>query len=172
MQKLEVTSLDHVGFNVADPERSVAFYAGALGLKPERLEEYRSGEVPFPSVRINSQTIVDFFPPQYHCVALGGNNVNHIALALENTPGEIEAFLRERGIPVVREMEGNFGAQGDDAHAFHVLDPDGNTIELSAYVSRVSQQKATESRSFASCRCPHGRGSGSDVRSFQSTPET
>lgn len=137
MPKLEVRSLDHVVFNVVDPERSVAFYAGVLGLVPERLEQYRSGAVPFPSVRINESTIVDFFPPDYHGVKLGGNNVNHIALSLDNEPGEIEAFLRERVVPVVREMEGNFGARGDDAHAFHVLDPDGNTIELSSYVSHV-----------------------------------
>lgn len=133
--KLEIQSLDHVGFNVADPERSVAFYAGVLGLQPERLEQYRAGTVPFPSVRINEQTIVDFFPPHYSGAAPGGNNVNHIALTLANAPAEIEAFLRERRVPVVREMEGNFGARGDDAHAFHVLDPDGNTIELSAYGS-------------------------------------
>lgn len=141
MRKLNVRSLDHVVFNVADPERSVAFYAGVLGLQPERLEQYRAGTVPFPSVRINRQTIVDFFPPHYHRVAPGGNNVNHVALSLANTPHEIEAFLRERGVPVVGEMEGNFGAQGDDAHAFHVLDPDGNTIELSAYESNVAREQ-------------------------------
>ena len=131
--QLEVKSLDHVVFNVADPERSVEFYAGVLGLKPERLDQYRAGKVPFPSVRINAETIVDFFPPGYHRVAPGGNNVNHIALTLGNPADEIEAHLRECGVPVVREMEGNFGAAGDDAHAFHVLDPDGNTIELSTY---------------------------------------
>jgi catechol 2,3-dioxygenase-like lactoylglutathione lyase family enzyme len=140
MRKLEITSLDHVVFNVADPQRSIAFYAVVLGLQPERLEEYLAGTVPFPSVRVNAQTIIDFFPPHYHRVAPGGNNVNHVALALANAPHEIEAFLREAGVPVAREMEGNFGAQGDDAHAFQVLDPDGNTIELSAYVSRTSSE--------------------------------
>ncbi|HZY98257.1 MAG TPA: VOC family protein [Candidatus Baltobacteraceae bacterium] len=87
----------------------------------------------FPSVRINAQTIIDFFPPHYHHVTRGGNNVNHIALTLANATQEIEAFLRVRGIPIQREMVGNFGAQGDHAHAFQVLDPDGNTIELHAY---------------------------------------
>jgi catechol 2,3-dioxygenase-like lactoylglutathione lyase family enzyme len=141
MSKIAVKSLDHVVFNVADPERSVAFYAGVLGLQPERLDQYRAGTVPFPSVRVNAQTILDFFPPSYHRATPGGNNVNHIALSLDNAPYEIEAFLRDRGVPVVREMEGNFGAQGDDAHAFQVLDPDGNTIELSAYVSNVPREQ-------------------------------
>ena len=133
MLKLKIDSLDHVVFNVADPERSVAFYAGVLGLQAERLDEYRAGRAPFPSIRINRETIVDFFPPEYHGVEPGGNNVNHIALTLKNAPHEIEAFLRERDVAVVREMTGNFGAKGDGAHAFQVLDPDGNTIELHSY---------------------------------------
>lgn len=130
---IEIRSLDHVVFNVSDAERSLHFYAGTLGLTAERVDEFRAGTVPFPSVRVNADTIIDLFPPEYHRAEPGGNNVNHIALTLANTPNEIEAFLRVRGIPIVREMTGNFGAQGDTAHAFHVQDPDGNLIELHAY---------------------------------------
>ena len=133
MLYLKIRSLDHVGFNVADPERSLRFYAGTLGLQPERVEEFRAGNVPFPSVRVSEETILDFFPPEHHRVRPGGNNVNHIALTFENTPAQIEAFLRERQIDIVREMTGNFGALGDTAHAFHVMDPDGNMLELHAY---------------------------------------
>jgi len=60
------------------------------------------------------------FPPEYH-------------LTGESAPSKIESFLKERGVEIVKEMTGNFGAWGDTAHAFHVLDPDGNTIELHAY---------------------------------------
>jgi catechol 2,3-dioxygenase-like lactoylglutathione lyase family enzyme len=130
---IKILSLDHVVFNVSDTERSLGFYAETLGLSPERVDEFRAGSVPFPSVRVNAETIIDLFPPEYHRAQPGGNNVNHIALTLANTPREIEAFLRARGIPVVREMTGNFGARGDTAHAFHVRDPDGNLVELHAY---------------------------------------
>jgi catechol 2,3-dioxygenase-like lactoylglutathione lyase family enzyme len=130
---IEIVSLDHVVFNVSDPERSLRFYAGTLGLQAERVDEFRSGAAPFPSVRVNAETIIDFFPPGRHQAAPGGQNVNHIALTLANTPSEIEAFLKERGVEIVREMTGNFGAQGDNAHAFHILDPDGNMLELHAY---------------------------------------
>ncbi len=130
---IKILSLDHVVFNVSDPERTLRFFAGTLGLAPERVDEYRAGKVPFPSVRVNAETIVDFFPPEYHRTAPGGNNVNHIALTVAQTPTEIEAFLTASGIPIVREMTGNFGAQGDTAHAFHVADPDGNVLELHAY---------------------------------------
>ncbi len=130
---IKILALDHVVYNVFDVERSLEFYAGVLGLQPERVEAFRAGTVPFPSVRVNSETIIDLFPPQYHLSERGGNNVNHIALTLANTPAQIEAFLNSRGIAIEREMTGNFGARGDTAHAFHVTDPDGNTIELHAY---------------------------------------
>jgi hypothetical protein len=73
----------------------------------------------------------------YHRVAPEGRNVNHIALTLANTPAQIEAFLNERGIPIAREMTGNFGAQGENAHAFHIMDPDGNMLELHPYQERL-----------------------------------
>ena len=133
MINLKLSSLDHVVLNVADAERSVAFYAGVLGLRPERLAEFRSGRVPFPSVRISETTIVDFLDPSHREPAPTNRNLNHVALLLDNAPSQIAAFLRDRGLPVVREMTGNFGAQGDTAHSFHICDPDGNLLELQAY---------------------------------------
>jgi catechol 2,3-dioxygenase-like lactoylglutathione lyase family enzyme len=133
MINLKVNSLDHVVLNVADAERSLAFYAGILGLRSERTEEFRSGRVPFPSVRIDAGTIVDFLDPAHRAATPPNRNLNHIALALANDPADIAEFLKQRGIPIVREMSGNFGAQGDTAHSFHVFDPDGNLLELQAY---------------------------------------
>lgn len=133
MMGLKITTLDHVVFNVSDAQRSVDFYAGTLGLEPVRVEEFRAGLAPFPSVRINRQTILDFFPPSYHKTTPGGNNVNHIALAVDEPAGVIAAFLRERGVEVVRQMTDNFAARGIAEHAFHVHDPDGNLIELHTY---------------------------------------
>jgi catechol 2,3-dioxygenase-like lactoylglutathione lyase family enzyme len=132
MMKINIKSLDHVVFNVADPQRSLEFYSDVLGLAPERDDEYRAGRVPFPSARINDQTIVDFLKREPG-VARGRENVDHIALTFANTPQEIRAFLVERRIPIAKEMTGNFGALGETAHSFHVLDPDGNVLELQAY---------------------------------------
>jgi catechol 2,3-dioxygenase-like lactoylglutathione lyase family enzyme len=133
MVKVKINSLDHVVLNVADAERSLAFYAGILGLRPERTVEFRSGRVPFPSVRIDAGTIVDFLDPAQRESTPPNRNLNHIALALANDPAEIAEFLKQHGIPIVREMSGNFGAKGDTAHSFHVFDPDGNLLELQAY---------------------------------------
>ena len=55
-------AMDHIVLNVVDEERMVAFYTDVLLLEAERLEEYRVGKVPFPSVRLNADTIIDFFP--------------------------------------------------------------------------------------------------------------
>ena len=55
--ELRVTGLDHVVLNVADVERSLAFYCDELGLAPERVDEWRRGEVLFPSVRVDAHTI-------------------------------------------------------------------------------------------------------------------
>jgi catechol 2,3-dioxygenase-like lactoylglutathione lyase family enzyme len=133
MISIKIKALDHIVLNVSDAERSLAFYAGILGLHPERTDEFRSGRVPFPSVRIGSATIVDFLDLAHRDATLPNRNLNHIALALENVPSEIAQFFGERKIPIVREMTGNFGAQGDTAHSFHLFDPDGNLLELQSY---------------------------------------
>lgn len=133
MLNIKITSLDHIVLNVSDAQRSLAFYAGILGLHPERTDDFRWGRVPFPSARIDAGTILDFLDPAHREAAPPNRNLNHIALALANVPSEIAEFLKDRKIPVVREMTGNFGAQGDTAHSFHVLDPDGNLVELQSY---------------------------------------
>ena len=133
MISIKIAALDHVVFNVADAKRSLAFYRDVLGLEALREAEFRAGAVPFPSVRVNDTTILDFFPPQYHGVEPGGNNVNHVALSVSETPEKIEAFLHERGIPVVRRMTENFAARGIAHAAFHIADPDGNMLELHTY---------------------------------------
>ena len=43
--------LDHVVLWSDDPLRAVEFYEQVVGLTPVRLEEFRAGQAPFPSVR-------------------------------------------------------------------------------------------------------------------------
>ena len=54
--------MDHIVLNVEDDEKMITFYSKVLMFPPERLEEYRAGNVPFPSVRLNANTIIDLFP--------------------------------------------------------------------------------------------------------------
>lgn len=120
--------------NVADVDRSLEFYAGRLGLEVERLNEFRRGEVKFPSVRLTQTSIIDLFPPAMHGGAGHGQNMNHLCVAVDAALGEIEAELARVGVPVVDRMDNNFGARGL-ASSVYVRDPDGNTIELRTYGS-------------------------------------
>lgn len=58
---VKITELDHIGLRVKDVEASLRFYSELLGLKTERVDEWRKGEIGFPSVRLNADTLIDFF---------------------------------------------------------------------------------------------------------------
>ncbi len=120
---MKVVGLDHVVVNCADVERSIAWYCGVLGLAPERVDEWRRGEVPFPSARIDASTLIDLFPAEPR-----GKNVDHVCLVIE--PDDLDV-LAER-FPGARRADGLFGARGY-ASSLYVEDPDGNTIELRCY---------------------------------------
>ncbi len=46
--KLKIVELDHIVIRVKDIEGAIKFYTEILGLEPHRVEEYRSGDLPFP----------------------------------------------------------------------------------------------------------------------------
>jgi catechol 2,3-dioxygenase-like lactoylglutathione lyase family enzyme len=123
--QLRVTGLDHVVLNVADAERSLAFYCDELGLAPERVEEWRRGEILFPSVRVDAHTIIDLL-----AVARTGENVDHLCLVVE--PVDLEAIKASGRFEVVDGPATRFGARGDGT-SLYVKDPDGNTVELRHY---------------------------------------
>ena len=66
-------TMDHIVLNVEDDEKMMDFYSKVLMLEAERLHEYRSGMVPFPSVRLNSGTIIDLFPKRGSSAESVGN---------------------------------------------------------------------------------------------------
>lgn len=123
--EIRVTGLDHVVLNVADVERSLAFYCDELGLAPERAEEWRRGEILFPSVRIDAHTIIDLL-----AVARTGENADHLCLVVE--PVDLEAVKASGRFDVVDGPATRFGARGDGT-SLYVKDPDGNTVELCYY---------------------------------------
>jgi catechol 2,3-dioxygenase-like lactoylglutathione lyase family enzyme len=124
---VRVIGLDHLVLRTTDVERSLAFYCGRLGLEPERVEEWRRGEVLFPSVRVDATTIIDLFAGERE-----GTNLDHLCLVVE--PTDLRA-LAESLEPESEEnavLEGLYGAQGF-ASSIYVHDPDGNTVELRCY---------------------------------------
>ena len=60
---VKITEMDHIVLRTRDVEESLRFYTEVLGLQAERVEQWRAGEVRFPSARLNPDTIIDFSPP-------------------------------------------------------------------------------------------------------------
>jgi catechol 2,3-dioxygenase-like lactoylglutathione lyase family enzyme len=124
---LRVKAFDHLVLNVADVDRALDFYTGFLGLEPVRVPEWRAGKAPFPSVRINPETIIDLVGR-----TRGESNVDHICLTV--APLDWDAFLASvpSTVPVLTGPVPRFGARGS-ATSVYLQDPDGNTIELRWY---------------------------------------
>ena len=122
---VRATGIDHLVLNVADVERSVAWYSEHLGLAPLRLEEWRRGEVLFASVRIDETTIIDLFEAER-----SGTNVDHLCVVVEDT--DLEALAGSHEFDVIGGPSEVFGAQGM-GRSVYVRDPDGNTVELRNY---------------------------------------
>jgi len=122
---VRITGLDHIVLNTTDTKRSLAWYTQVLGLEAERVEEWRRGEAPFPSVRVSADTIIDLF-----AVERTGENMNHFCLVMP--PDDWEAMLAAGDIPVERGPSEVFGARGT-GRSIYTRDPDGNLVELRRY---------------------------------------
>jgi catechol 2,3-dioxygenase-like lactoylglutathione lyase family enzyme len=138
MEKIKIIELDHIVLNVRDIDRSLIFYTETLGLKPERLDEFKAGKVGFPSVRITDDTIIDLCPIKGPAAGnLTGEkvagNLNHFCMVIgtDDFSGIVE-YLKEREIPIRAGPVSRWGARGR-ATSVYFLDPDGNEIELRCY---------------------------------------
>ena len=137
MGKIKIIELDHIVLNVGDIESSLKFYTEVLGLKGERVDEFRAGKVGFPSVRINEATIIDLFPRKDGAVKLASEkvngNLNHFCLVVgaEDFSGIVE-YLAENQVTVREGPLSRWGAQGR-ATSVYFLDPDGNEVEIRCY---------------------------------------
>ena len=122
---MRVTGLDHVVIDCEDVERSLRFYADELGLEPLRVDEWRAGDAPFPSLRVDEGPIIDRF-----AAARSGENMNHLCLVVD--PTDLEAVKASGRFTVVAGPARRWGARGEGT-SLYVLDPDGNTVELRHY---------------------------------------
>lgn len=127
---VQVVGLDHLVIRCRDVDASLAFYVELLGLEPLRLEEFRAGTVPFPSVRVDATTIIDLFPTTA-ALDRAQRNLDHYCLVIAPA-GLAELAASERFTVVSGPDDHLYGAQGY-ATSLYVADPDGNTVELRCY---------------------------------------
>src|SRR5262249_54924571 len=122
---VKAVGLDHVVLNVADVERSIAWYCDELGLEPLRVDEWRRGEVIFPSLRVDEGTIIALGPADRT-----GQTVAPVCLGIGR--GDPRALGASGRFRVVRGPDRRCGARGEGT-SLYVLDPDGNLVELRHY---------------------------------------
>lgn len=132
---MHVKDFDHLVLNVADVERSLDFYTGPLGLEPVRVDEWREGRAPFPSVRVTPATIIDL-----QSNPRGQSNVDHICLVVD--PLDWQEVIDSGTFTVLEGPVGRYGARGS-AQSIYVRDPDGNTVELRWYPQDLEHERET-----------------------------
>ncbi len=121
---LRVRGIDHVVLLVRDVERSLAWYRDVLGLETLRVDEWRAGEAPFVSVRVDEGTILDLQQGEP-----SGVNVHHLALHVD---ADLDELARSGRFDVVSGPASLFGARGQ-GRGLYVRDPEGFVIELRTY---------------------------------------
>jgi catechol 2,3-dioxygenase-like lactoylglutathione lyase family enzyme len=127
-RSVRVVGLDHVVLLCADVERTFGWYHDRFGLERLRYDEWRAGTVPFPSLRIDAGTIVDFLAG-----ARTGENVAHLALRVEPDGRSLDEVAADLEAEVVQPPNDRlYGARGIGSGVY-VRDPEGNVIELRHY---------------------------------------
>jgi catechol 2,3-dioxygenase-like lactoylglutathione lyase family enzyme len=129
--------MDHIVLNVRDEEQMTAFYSEVMMFTCERLKEYRAGEVPFPSVRINADTIIDMFPKRMwqksSTATKGHNNLNHFCISLSKEMWvDLMERLRANNVDIEQGPVPRWGAHGTGT-SIYFRDPEGNLIEARYY---------------------------------------
>ena len=137
--------MDHIVLNVEDDEKMIDFYSKVLMLATERLEEYQAGKVPFPSVRMNSETVIDLFPKKmWQKNSTTGNvhnNLNHFCISLSKKKWEdLLAQLKTNHIDIEEGPVKRWGAHGTGT-SIYFRDPEGNLIEARYYEGNSSSEQ-------------------------------
>ena len=122
---VRAVGLDHLVLVVGDVERSLAWWCDMLGGEPVRVDEWRAGAVPFPSVRLSPTTIIDILAGER-----SGRNVDHVCVEVEAV--DLQAVADSGVFDVVGGPAQLFGARGTGT-GLYVRDPDGNVVELRHY---------------------------------------
>ena len=131
---VKITEKDHIVLRNKDVEVSLKFYTEVLGLQAERIDEWRAGEVRFPSARINADTIIDFFGTDQEPIGKEGDkNQDHYCMVIEPTDmEELKSKFEAMGVEIQAGPGKRWGSHGDGI-SLYIYDPDDNVVELRHY---------------------------------------
>ena len=137
--------MDHIVLNVENEEKMMAFYSEVLQMPTERVREYRAGEVPFPSVRLNSDTIIDLFPKKMWQksaqVGQGRENMNHFCISLKKEEWDnLKERLKADNVETEEGPVQRWGAYGTGT-SIYFRDPEKNLIEARFYEGHNGTEK-------------------------------
>ncbi len=131
---VKITEMDHIVLRVKDVETSLRFYTQVLGMPAERVEQWRAGEIRFPSARLNADTIIDFFGSDQEPIGReGAKNQDHYCMVIEPTDmEELKAKFEGIGVDIQAGPGKRWGSHGDGI-SLYIYDPDDNVVELRHY---------------------------------------
>jgi extradiol dioxygenase family protein len=131
---VKITEMDHIVLRVKDVEASMKFYVDVLGLQPERVDQWKAGEVRFPSARLNADTIIDFFASDQETIGREGvKNQDHYCMVIEKTDmEELKTKFEAMGVDIQAGPGKRWGSHGDGI-SLYIYDPDDNVVELRHY---------------------------------------
>ena len=132
---VKIVEMDHIVLRCRDVDASLRFYNEMLGMEILRLDDFKAGNVRFPSARLNADTIIDFFPsPDQPPIGKDGiKNQDHFCMVIE--PQDMEALKSQclsLGIEVQQGPGTRWGAHGNGT-SLYIYDPDDNVVELRHY---------------------------------------
>jgi methylmalonyl-CoA epimerase len=124
--------IDHIGIAVADIETTIAIYADAFGLPPQRVEEVagqgiRAYHLPVGETRIELLESLDEDSPIARFLARHGPGLHHIAFAVDNVDAERSRMVAAGLEPI---GEPSTGAGGRRIQFFHPRSTGGVLIEI------------------------------------------
>ena len=131
---VKITEMDHIVLRVKDVEVSLKFYCETLGMPSERVEQWRAGEIRFPSARLNADTIIDFFGSDQETIGKEGiKNQDHYCMVIEPTDlEELKSKFEAIGVEIQAGPGKRWGSHGDGT-SLYIYDPDNNVVELRHY---------------------------------------
>ena len=137
--------MDHIVLNVENEENMIAFYSEVLKMQPERIQEYRADKAPFPSVRLNSDTIIDLFPKKMWQKSAqaekGWGNLNHFCIALNKDEWDnLLVRLETNNVDIEVGPVPRWGAHGTGT-SIYFRDPERNLIEARYYEGQNGSEK-------------------------------